>query len=117
MALITAQPQSALFMNSIWMIDPLLRYIVFVRIALVRQNHRYSMIFAGAQKNLGPAGMTVVILDSNMLRLHAAKAHKHAIPTMLDYKIMVDSKSMYNTPPTYPIYMAGLVLEWFVFWF
>lgn len=69
---------------------------------------QYDMIFAGAQKNLGPAGVTIVILKKDML-----DQQRDDIPSnMLDYKTYVDNDSMYNTPPTYAIYMAGLVLEW-----
>ena len=66
------------------------------------------MIFAGAQKNLGPAGVTIVILKKDML-----EQQRDDIPSaMLDYKIYADNDSMYNTPPTYGIYMVGLTLQW-----
>ncbi|MBD5423835.1 MAG: 3-phosphoserine/phosphohydroxythreonine transaminase [Allobaculum sp.] len=69
---------------------------------------QYDMIFAGAQKNLGPAGVTLVILKKDLL-----DSQRDDIPaTMLDYKTYVDSDSMYNTPPTYGIYMVGLVCKW-----
>lgn len=69
---------------------------------------QYDMIFAGAQKNLGPAGVTIVILKKDML-----DQQKEDIPSaMLDYKTYVDNDSMYNTPPTYGIYMVGLTLQW-----
>lgn len=69
---------------------------------------QYDMIFAGAQKNLGPAGVTLVILKKDLL-----DSKRDDIPaTMLDYKTYVDSDSMYNTPPTYGIYMVGLVCKW-----
>jgi len=67
----------------------------------------YGLIFAGAQKNMGPAGMCVVIIRKDLIGLADA-----SIPTMLDYKIHADEESMYNTPPTYSIYMAGLVFKW-----
>lgn len=68
---------------------------------------KYGMIYAGAQKNIGPAGVTVVIVRDDLI----GKAPKD-IPTMLDYKIHADNGSMYNTPPTYGIYIAGLVFHW-----
>jgi phosphoserine aminotransferase len=64
----------------------------------------YAMIYAGAQKNIGPAGVTVAIIRKDLI----GKAPS-SIPTMLDYKIHADNDSMYNTPPTYGIYIAGLV--------
>lgn len=68
---------------------------------------KFGLIFAGAQKNLGPAGVTVVIIRNDLLGFA-----KENIPTMLDYKVMVENESMYNTPPTYGIYMLKLVFEW-----
>lgn len=68
---------------------------------------KYGVIFAGAQKNMGPAGVTVVIIREDLIG-HAPST----VPTMLDYKTHANSGSMYNTPPTYGIYMLGLVLEW-----
>ncbi|MEW5791035.1 3-phosphoserine/phosphohydroxythreonine transaminase [Thermithiobacillus tepidarius DSM 3134] len=68
---------------------------------------RYGVIYAGAQKNIGPAGLTVVIVREDLLG-HAPSG----TPTMLDYKIQADNESMYNTPPTFAIYVAGLVFKW-----
>lgn len=69
---------------------------------------QYDLIFAGAQKNLGPAGVTIVIMKKDLL-----DQQKDNIPSaMLDYKTYIDNDSMYNTPPTYGIYMVGLTLEW-----
>lgn len=68
---------------------------------------RYGIIFAGAQKNLGPAGVTVVIIREDLIG-----RVDESIPTMLNYKTHVANDSMFNTPPTYAIYMLGLVLEW-----
>ena len=68
---------------------------------------KFGVIYAGAQKNMSLAGLTVVIVREDLLGLSDA-----SIPTMLDWKIMADNDSMYNTPPTYSIYMAGLVYEW-----
>lgn len=68
---------------------------------------RFSLIYAGAQKNLGPAGVTVVILRESFL----AQAEKSA-PTMLRYTTHVKNSSLYNTPPTFGVYTLGLVLQW-----
>ena len=68
---------------------------------------KFGVIYAGAQKNMSAAGLTVVIVREDLL----GKARKDT-PTMLDYKIMADNGSMYNTPPTYCIYIAKLVYEW-----
>ncbi len=68
---------------------------------------RYGVIFAGAQKNIGPSGLVVVIVREDLLG-HAPKN----VPSMYDYAIQAKSNSMYNTPPTYSWYMSGLVLKW-----
>ncbi len=69
---------------------------------------QYGVIMAGAQKNMGPAGLTVVIVREDLLGFYP----KDKMPVMLDWKLMADKESMYNTPPTYAIYMLGLVLDW-----
>lgn len=68
---------------------------------------KYGLIYAGAQKNIGPAGLTIVIVREDLIGQVAA-----GTPTMLDYKTHADNDSMYNTPPTYGIYIAGLVFQW-----
>jgi phosphoserine aminotransferase len=68
---------------------------------------KFGLIYAGAQKNIGPAGLTLVIVREDLLGQVVA-----GTPTMLDYKTHADNDSMYNTPPTYGIYMAGLVFAW-----
>jgi phosphoserine aminotransferase len=68
---------------------------------------KYGLIYAGAQKNIGPAGLTIVIVRDDLLG-HAPKG----TPGMLDYKVHADAQSMSNTPPTYAIYIAGLVFKW-----
>lgn len=68
---------------------------------------KYDVIFAGAQKNMGCAGLTVVIVKEDLL----GKADEK-VPVMLNWKTLADKDSMYNTPPTYAIYILGLVLEW-----
>jgi phosphoserine aminotransferase len=68
---------------------------------------KYACIYAGAQKNLGPSGVTVVIIRDDMLARSA-----DSLPTMLNYKTQADNGSMYNTPPAFGIYILGLVLKW-----
>ena len=68
---------------------------------------RYGLIYAGAQKNMAPAGLTIVIIREDLL----GKALP-GTPTMLNYEIMAKNDSMYNTPPCYSIYVCKLVLEW-----
>jgi len=68
---------------------------------------KFGIIYAGAQKNLGPSGVTVVIIRKDLLE----KANKD-IPTMLKYTTHTDGNSLYNTPPTFGIYMLGEVLKW-----
>jgi len=68
---------------------------------------KFGVIYAGAQKNMAPAGLTVVIVREDLL----GNARPET-PSMLDWKLMADNDSMYNTPPCYSIYMAGLVYEW-----
>ncbi|MCL2634601.1 MAG: 3-phosphoserine/phosphohydroxythreonine transaminase [Oscillospiraceae bacterium] len=69
---------------------------------------KYGLIYACAQKNMGPSGVTIVIIREDLIRdLSDTK-----FPTMLQYKVYDDNNSLYNTPPTYSIYMCGLVLEW-----
>ena len=68
---------------------------------------RYGIIYAGAQKNIGPAGLTVVIIRKDLMGKALAST-----PTMFDYQVHADNGSMYNTPPTYSWYLAGLVFAW-----
>ena len=68
---------------------------------------KFGMIYAGAQKNMAPAGLTVVIIREDLLG-----KEKDFTPVMLNYKTIADNSSMYNTPPCYPIYVCKLVLEW-----
>jgi phosphoserine aminotransferase len=68
---------------------------------------KFGLIYAGAQKNIGPSGLTVVIVREDLMGQTVA-----GTPTMMDYKIHADAESMYNTPPTYGIYIAGLVFKW-----
>jgi phosphoserine aminotransferase len=68
---------------------------------------KFDLIYAGAQKNLGPAGVTIVVVKKSILGSVTRK-----IPTMLDYRVHVKNESMYNTPPVYPIYVTMLTLRW-----
>lgn len=68
---------------------------------------KYGLIFAGAQKNLGPSGATIVIVRKDL----AERADKN-LPTLLQYRTHIKEKSLYHTPPTFAIYIIGLVLEW-----
>lgn len=68
---------------------------------------RYGVIYAGAQKNIGPAGITLVIVREDLL----GQARKE-LPSILDYKVLADNESMFNTPPTFAWYLSGLVFKW-----
>jgi phosphoserine aminotransferase len=68
---------------------------------------KYGLIYAGAQKNLGPSGVTLVIVRQALLERVPPK-----LPLMLDYKVLAENKSLYNTPPTFAVYILGLVLRW-----
>lgn len=68
---------------------------------------KFGLIYAGAQKNIGPAGVTVVIIREDLL-----PEKDRILSSMLDYRILAENGSLYNTPPTFGIYMAGLVFDW-----
>lgn len=68
---------------------------------------RYALIYAGAQKNIGPSGVTLVIIRDDLLGKAPAN-----LPTLLDYAVQAENDSMLNTPPTFGIYVAGLVFKW-----
>jgi phosphoserine aminotransferase len=70
---------------------------------------KFGLIYAGAQKNLGPSGVTLVIVREDLLERSA-----DALPSMLNYKTMADNASLYNTPPVFGIYILGLVLKWLI---
>ena len=69
--------------------------------------NQYGLIYAGAQKNIGPAGLTLVIVRKDLLGKASSR-----VPAMLNYQIHADNGSMYNTPPTYAWYLSGLVFSW-----
>ncbi|MFO8011272.1 MAG: 3-phosphoserine/phosphohydroxythreonine transaminase [Dehalococcoidia bacterium] len=75
--------------------------------SLRRDFNKFSLIYAGAQKNLGPSGLTVVIIREDLLT-----RCKEGLPTMFTYKTYAESKSLYNTPPVFGVYFLKLVLEW-----
>jgi phosphoserine aminotransferase len=68
---------------------------------------RFGLIYAGAQKNMGPAGLAIVIVREDLIGQAAPYT-----PTIFDYKVQADADSMQNTPPSYAIYLAGLVFQW-----
>ena len=70
---------------------------------------RHGLIYSGAQKNLGPSGVTLVIVREDLL----ARSQK-SLPTMLNYAVQAENGSMYNTPPTFAVYTLGLVMKWLI---
>jgi phosphoserine aminotransferase len=70
---------------------------------------KHALIYAGAQKNLGPSGVTLVIIREDML----ARSQK-TLPTMMNYAVQAENGSMYNTPPTFAVYTLGLVMKWLI---
>ena len=68
---------------------------------------RFGLIYAGAQKNIGPAGLTIIIVQEDLIERALP-----GMPSMLDYKVHADNDSMYNTPPAYALYIAGLNFQW-----
>ncbi len=70
---------------------------------------KHGLIYAGAQKNLGPSGVTLVIVRDDLL----ARSQK-SLPTMLNYAVQAENGSMYNTPPTFAVYTLGLVMHWLI---
>jgi phosphoserine aminotransferase len=71
---------------------------------------RHGLIYAGAQKNMGPSGLTVVIIREDLLARSTEK--KASLPTMLNYAVHAENTSLYNTPPTFAVYALGLVMKW-----
>lgn len=70
----------------------------------------YAVIYAGAQKNIGPAGLTILIVRDDIIQQPAAQS----TPSLMRYSTLAESGSMYNTPPTYSWYLAGLVFDWLI---
>lgn len=73
-----------------------------------RDYSKFNLIYAGAQKNIGPAGVTLVVIKKSWL----ASKQKEGVPTMLNYKTHADAESLFNTPPAFPVYVVGRVLKW-----
>ena len=71
---------------------------------------RHGLIYAGAQKNMGPAGVTVVIIRDDLVARSVER--KAALPTMLSYAVHAENASLYNTPPAFAVYTLGLVMKW-----
>ena len=71
---------------------------------------RHGLVYAGAQKNMGPAGLTLVIIRDDLVERSAAKSA--ALPTMLNYAVHAENGSLYNTPPAFAVYALGLVMKW-----
>ena len=71
---------------------------------------RHGLIYAGAQKNMGPAGLTLVIIGDDLVRRAAEK--QSTLPTMLSYAVHAENTSLYNTPPAFAVYALGLVMKW-----
>jgi phosphoserine aminotransferase len=71
---------------------------------------RYALVYAGAQKNMGPAGATLVIVRDDLVAASAAR--KASLPTMLNYAVHADNRSLYNTPAVFAVYVIGLVVKW-----
>jgi phosphoserine aminotransferase len=70
---------------------------------------KYGLVYAGAQKNLGPAGVTLVVVRRDLLARVPS-----GLPVMLDYRFLAENKSLYNTPPCFAVYVLGLVLRWMI---
>jgi phosphoserine aminotransferase len=71
---------------------------------------KHALIYAGAQKNMGPAGVTIVIVREDLLARSVEK--KASLPTMLNYAVHAENASLYNTPPAFAVYALGLVMKW-----
>jgi phosphoserine aminotransferase len=71
---------------------------------------RHALIYAGAQKNMGPAGLTIVIIREDLLQRSTAK--KASLPAMMNYAVHAENNSLYNTPPAFAVYATGLVMRW-----
>jgi phosphoserine aminotransferase len=73
---------------------------------------KHALIYAGAQKNMGPAGVTIVIVREDLLQRSIEK--KASLPTMLNYAVHAENGSLYNTPPAFAVYALGLVMRWLI---
>lgn len=97
-----------------WKIDPETGNVPLVAdmssdfLALKRDFSKYSLIYAGAQKNIGPSGVVVIVVKKSFL----AEKGKDGLPTMLNYKTHLENESLFNTPPVLPIYAVSRVMKW-----
>lgn len=97
-----------------WKIDPETGNVPLVAdmssdfLALKRDFSKYSLIYAGAQKNIGPSGVVVIVVKKSFL----AEKGKDGLPTMLSYKTHLENESLFNTPPVLPIYAVSRVMKW-----
>jgi phosphoserine aminotransferase len=73
---------------------------------------RHGLIYAGAQKNMGPAGLTIVFVRDDFVEKSATR--KATLPTMLNYAVQAEHTSLYNTPPAFAVYALGLVMKWLI---
>jgi phosphoserine aminotransferase len=73
---------------------------------------KHALVYAGAQKNMGPAGVTIVIVRDDLVNRSAAK--KASLPAMMNYAVYAENRSLYNTPPTFAVYTLGLVMKWLI---
>ena len=73
---------------------------------------RHALIYAGAQKNMGPAGLTIVIVRADLLE--RSMASKATLPSMMNYAVHAENSSLYNTPPAFAVYALGLVMKWLI---
>ena len=73
---------------------------------------RHALDLRGAQKNMGPAGVTIVIIRDDLVSRSAAK--KASLPAMMNYAVHAEQRSLYNTPPTFAVYALGLVMKWLI---
>ena len=71
---------------------------------------RHALVYAGAQKNMGPAGLTIVIIRDDLVAI--SKTRTFTLPTMLNYAVHAENDSLYNTPPVFAVYATGLVMKW-----
>jgi len=71
---------------------------------------KHALIYAGAQKNMGPAGLTIVIIRDDLVAV--SKSRTFTLPTMLNYAVHAENDSLYNTPPVFDVYATGLVMKW-----
>lgn len=101
---------SASFLSDLWKLDPAVTCLISDMssnfLSRPVEISKFGMVFASAQKNVGPAGLTVVVVRKDLIQ------HAVQLPKMLDYRVISKEKSLYNTPPSFAIYVTELVLKW-----